>query len=55
VRYAFEVLKADHLISIIHPRDAAWIRVALRIGEKLKRRMEFLGASVKAMWANRMT
>lgn len=29
---------------IIHPKNAASIRVTLRIGEKLKRRKEFLGA-----------
>ncbi len=43
IRHAFEVLKANHLISIIHPDNAASVRVALRVGEKLERHIEFFG------------
>jgi RimJ/RimL family protein N-acetyltransferase len=43
IRYAFDVLKIDHLISIIHPDNAPSIRVALRVGERLERRIEFFG------------
>ena len=41
--YAFSVLGLDHLISLIHPDNAASIRVALRIGEKLEGQAELFG------------
>jgi RimJ/RimL family protein N-acetyltransferase len=41
--YAFSVLKLDHVISLIHPDNAASIRVALRLGEKLERQVELMG------------
>jgi RimJ/RimL family protein N-acetyltransferase len=41
--YAFSVLKLDHIISLIHPDNAASIRVALRLGEKLERQVELMG------------
>ena len=36
--YAFEVLGAEHVISIIQPANAASIRVAEKIGERFERR-----------------
>jgi RimJ/RimL family protein N-acetyltransferase len=41
--YGFSVLKLDHVISLIHPDNAASIRVALRLGEKLERQVELMG------------
>jgi len=41
--YAFSVLKLDHVISLIHPDNAASIRVALRLGEKPERQVELMG------------
>jgi len=43
LEYAFSVLKLDHVISLIHPENAASIRVALRVGEKLERQVELFG------------
>ncbi len=36
LRYAFEELGRDHVISLIHPANSASIRVAERLGEKLE-------------------
>ena len=41
--YAISVLKLDHVISLIHPDNAASIRVALRLGERLERQVELMG------------
>jgi RimJ/RimL family protein N-acetyltransferase len=41
--YAFSVLKLEHVISLIHPDNAASIRVAQRIGEKLEGQAELYG------------
>ncbi len=41
--YAFTILKKDRVISLIHPDNAASIRVAGRIGEKLQGRIQHLG------------
>jgi RimJ/RimL family protein N-acetyltransferase len=37
------VLKLPHVISLIHPDNAASIRVALRIGEKPEGQAELFG------------
>lgn len=39
VKYAFEDMKRDHLISLIDPQNVASIRVAERIGETLQNRI----------------
>jgi RimJ/RimL family protein N-acetyltransferase len=44
LEYAFSVLKLEHVISLIHPDNAASIRVAMRIGEKLEGQAELFGA-----------
>ena len=43
LEYAFSVLKLEHVISLIHPDNAASIRVALRVGEKLEGQAELFG------------
>jgi RimJ/RimL family protein N-acetyltransferase len=43
LRYAFEVLQRDRVISLIRPDNAASIRVAEAIGEKLASEVEILG------------
>jgi RimJ/RimL family protein N-acetyltransferase len=43
LRYAFEVLRRDRVISLIRPGNAASIRVAEAIGEKHVGEMELLG------------
>jgi RimJ/RimL family protein N-acetyltransferase len=44
--YAFTELDRDHVISCIHPDNAASIRVAERLGEKLEGESEILGIPV---------
>ena len=44
LEYAFSVLNLQHVISLIHPHNAASIRVALRIGEKPEGQAELFGA-----------
>ena len=44
--YAFADLGRDHVISVIQPENAASIRVAERIGERIERRMELSGREV---------
>ncbi len=39
--YAFESLRLKRLVSIIHPENTASIRVALKIGERFERSIEF--------------
>ncbi len=46
LRHAFEALGADHVISVIHPDNAASIRVAERLGERFERRATVGGAEV---------
>jgi RimJ/RimL family protein N-acetyltransferase len=41
--FAFEILEKDRVISLIHPRNAASIRVAERIGERLQDRIHHFG------------
>ena len=51
--YAFSVMKADHLISMIVPENAASIRVAERIGERFERRADLLGKTVSVYGISR--
>jgi RimJ/RimL family protein N-acetyltransferase len=44
LRYAFEVLDRDHVISLIHPANHPSIRLAERLGERLEGEVEFSGA-----------
>ncbi len=44
--YAFAEMDRDHVISLINPLNAASIRVAERLGEKVEGRTELLGAEV---------
>lgn len=46
LRYAFTELDRAHVISLIHPDNAASIRVAERLGEKPEGRTELLGNEV---------
>ena len=41
--YAFTILEKDRVISLIHPDNAASIRVAERIGERLQGRIQHFG------------
>jgi RimJ/RimL family protein N-acetyltransferase len=44
--YAFEVMKRDHVISLIDPNNAASIRVAEKIGETVEGETEIGGHRV---------
>jgi len=44
--YAFSEMGRDHVISVIQPENAASIRVAERIGERLERTTELSGREV---------
>jgi RimJ/RimL family protein N-acetyltransferase len=44
LRYGFEVMKRDRVISLIRPKNAPSIRVAEAIGEKRVGEVELLGA-----------
>ena len=46
LEYAFTEMDRDHVISLINPLNAASIRVAERLGEKVEGRTELLGAEV---------
>jgi hypothetical protein len=46
LRYAFDRLRLPRLASIIHPENAASIRVAMKIGERFERSIEFQGKSL---------
>jgi RimJ/RimL family protein N-acetyltransferase len=43
LRYAFTDLKQPHVLSLIHPENAASIRVAQRLGEQLLGPIEVMG------------
>jgi RimJ/RimL family protein N-acetyltransferase len=43
LRYAFTSIGAERIISLIHPRNAASIRVALKLGESFERKYKLLG------------
>jgi len=55
VDYAFGVLGADHVISVIHPDNAASIRVAEKLGETFERKVEFLGYPAVVYGVHRST
>ena len=46
IRYGFEVLEADRLISVILPGNQASIRVAEKLGERFDHRMQLQGHDV---------
>lgn len=46
LKYAFEELGRDHVISLIHPENEASIRVAQRLGQELEGRTELLEREV---------
>ncbi|MGH7947992.1 MAG: GNAT family N-acetyltransferase [Candidatus Binataceae bacterium] len=43
IRYAFEELNVDHVISLIRPDNAKSIRVAEKVGERLDRQIDLFG------------
>lgn len=43
LEYAFDVVGADHVISLINPQNTASIRVAEKLGGRLERRIEMFG------------
>lgn len=43
LRFAFDHLKQPHVISLIHPENAASIRVAERLGERPRGSVEVMG------------
>ena len=55
LEYAFTELNRDHVISLINPLNAASIRVAERLGEKVEGRTELLGAEVLIYGIDRAT
>ncbi len=46
LKYAFDVVSADHVISLINPENTASIRVAEKLGGRLERRIEMFGGKV---------
>jgi len=46
VRYGFEALDAERLISVILPENEASVRVALKVGERFDRQMQLQGKDV---------
>jgi RimJ/RimL family protein N-acetyltransferase len=44
--YAFDELKREHVISLIHPENRASIKVAEKLGERVEGRTEVLGIDV---------
>lgn len=46
LQFGFKELDKDHIISLIHPDNAASIRVAERLGETLEGKTELLGHDV---------
>ncbi|HEX3529449.1 MAG TPA: GNAT family N-acetyltransferase [Thermoanaerobaculia bacterium] len=53
--HAFDVLKKDRVISIIHPENRASIRAAERIGERLLGRIQHLGQEMLCYGLDRET
>ena len=43
LRYAFEEMDRDHVISLIHPDNKSSIKVAERLGEKVEGETQLLG------------
>ena len=46
LEYAFTEMGREHVISLIHPENAASVKVAERIGERLEGRTELFGREV---------
>ncbi len=55
LRYAFEILGVDHVISLIRPDNAKSIRVAEKIGERYDRKIDLFGTPVSVYRVNRDT
>jgi RimJ/RimL family protein N-acetyltransferase len=53
IDYAFDELDRDHVISLIHPDNAASIRVAERLGERHEGEAEVLGMTVRVYGIDR--
>jgi RimJ/RimL family protein N-acetyltransferase len=53
--YAFSMLKMDRVISLIHPKNRASIRVAERIGERLQGRITHFGREMLCYGLDRET
>ena len=53
--YAFEVLKKDRVISLIHPNNHASIRVAERLGETPRGRIDLLGREMLCYGIDRVS
>lgn len=53
--YAFEILKKDRVISLIHPENRPSIRVAERIGERLLSRIDHIGREMLCYGLDRET
>jgi RimJ/RimL family protein N-acetyltransferase len=53
--YAFNILEKDRVISLIHPDNAASIRVAERIGERLQGRIHHFGRELLCYGVDRET
>ncbi|MGH7865507.1 MAG: GNAT family N-acetyltransferase [Candidatus Binataceae bacterium] len=43
IRYAFEIVSVDHVISLIRPDNEKSIRVAEKVGERFDRRIDLFG------------
>jgi RimJ/RimL family protein N-acetyltransferase len=52
LRFAFTELNAEHVVSVIHPQNAASIRVAEKLGERFERTAEVRGfeISIYGLW-----
>ena len=55
LQFGFNELDKDHVISLIHPDNAASIRVAERLGESLEGKTELLGHDVLIYGIDRPT
>jgi RimJ/RimL family protein N-acetyltransferase len=55
LNYAFTSMKREHVISLIHPENAASIKVAERLGEKVEGKTEVLGIDVLIYGISRET
>lgn len=53
--YGFTDLRKDHIISLIHPENRASIRVAERIGERLRGRINHFGREMLCYGIDRGT
>jgi RimJ/RimL family protein N-acetyltransferase len=53
--YAFTTLEKDRIISLIHPENRASVRVAERIGERLRGRINHFGREMLCYGIDRDT